>query len=70
MRSGNLRALPEPLEHCLYRYVLLVLIHHGHPVDGDGDEVLDTGLDVGGHHERSSKSMVSHSFCFDDVCES
>ena len=49
--------------------MLLVLSHHGHPVDGVGDGVLDTGLDVGSHNERSSKSMVSLSFCLDDVCE-
>ena len=45
--------------HCLNRYVLLVLSHHEHPVDGDGDEVLDTGLDVVGHHERSRNNEVS-----------
>ena len=44
--------------------MLLVLCHHGHPVDGVGDGVLDTGLDVGSHNERSRKSMV-----FNDVCE-
>ena len=60
--SGNEQALLEGpshvLEHCLYLKVLHVLGHHGHPADGDGEEVLNTGQDMCGHHERSRRKKI------------
>jgi hypothetical protein len=44
----------ETLMHCIYKY--------GHSEDGDGDEVLDISLDIGGCHKRNMKSMVQHTF--------
>ena len=44
---------------CLYLCVLLAQVQHGHLVDGDGDEVLDTDLDLYVNFERSSRGIIS-----------
>ena len=44
---------------CLYLCVLLAQVQHGHLVDGDGDEVLDTDLDLYVNLERSSWGIIS-----------
>ena len=39
--------------------MLLAQVQHGHLVDGDGDEVLDTDLDLYVNLERSSWGIIS-----------
>ena len=57
------RIVSELIVLCLNLCVLLSQVQHGHLVVGDGDEVLDTGLDQGldlvSNLERSSRSKIS-----------
>ena len=44
---------------CLYLCVLLAQVQHGHLVDGEGYEVLDTDLDLYVNLERSRRGNLS-----------
>ena len=48
--------------------MLQALGHHYHPDDGDGEEVLDTGLGLVGHHERNRSMNDLHLYLCDKLC--